>query len=47
MTFLAILAAAVEILGTVAFALSGSLTGIDKGLDFFGVTVLGAITAVG
>ena len=47
MDILAILAASVEIIGTIAFALSGSMTGIDRGLDFFGVTVLGAITAVG
>ncbi len=47
MDFLSILVPTVEILGTIAFALSGSLVGIDKGLDFFGVMVLGAITAVG
>ena len=47
MDILAILAASVEIIGTIAFALSGSMTGIDKGLDFFGVMVLGAVTAVG
>ncbi|MBR4879649.1 MAG: trimeric intracellular cation channel family protein [Clostridia bacterium] len=47
MDFLSILGRTVEILGTIAFALSGSLVGIDRGLDFFGVMVLGVITAVG
>jgi len=47
MDILSVIGPTVEILGTIAFALSGSLTGIDKGLDFFGVMVLGAITAVG
>lgn len=47
MYFFEFLTSAIEILGTIAFALSGTLVGIDKGLDFFGVMVLGAITAVG
>ena len=38
---------AIEILGTIAFSLSGTLVGIDRGLDFFGVIVLGCATSVG
>lgn len=38
---------AMEILGTVAFALSGSLVAISSGLDVFGVTFLACITAFG
>ncbi len=36
-----------EVLGTVAFAVSGALVAIDRGLDVFGVIVIGCITAVG
>lgn len=36
-----------EIIGTVAFAVSGALVGIEKKMDILGVTVLGATTAVG
>lgn len=36
-----------EILGTVAFTLSGVMTAIKKDLDLLGVVVLGTITAVG
>ncbi len=36
-----------EIAGTVAFAVSGALVAIGSGLDIFGVTFIGAITAVG
>jgi len=36
-----------EILGTVAFAISGTVVGMRHGLDVFGVSVLAAITAVG
>jgi len=36
-----------EILGTVAFTLSGVMTAIEKDLDLLGVVVLGTITAVG
>ncbi|MBR2783744.1 MAG: TRIC cation channel family protein [Firmicutes bacterium] len=38
---------AVEIIGTVAFALSGVLVGIKKDLDLFGVVMLGVIAATG
>ncbi len=36
-----------EILGTIAFAVSGAMVGIRRGMDVFGVTVLGVVTAVG
>lgn len=36
-----------EVLGTVAFAVSGALVAIDHGLDVFGVIFIGCITAVG
>lgn len=36
-----------EILGTMAFAISGALVAIEKRLDLFGVLFLGCITATG
>ena len=36
-----------EITGTVAFAVSGAMIAIERGLDVFGVVFLGMITAVG
>ncbi len=36
-----------ELMGTVAFAASGAMTGINCRMDAFGVCVLGVITAVG
>ncbi len=36
-----------ELLGTVAFAISGSLVAISSGLDIFGVSFLACITAFG
>ena len=36
-----------ELIGTVAFAVSGSLTAIERRLDFFGILVLAIFTAVG
>ena len=36
-----------ELIGTVAFAVSGAMVGLSKKMDIFGVTVLGIITAVG
>ena len=36
-----------EVVGSVFFAFSGALTAIEKGLDIFGVIVLGVTTAVG
>lgn len=36
-----------ELVGTVAFAISGSLVAIDKEMDLLGVMILGAVTAFG
>lgn len=36
-----------EILGTMAFAISGAMTGLRKNMDIFGVMILGITTAVG
>ena len=36
-----------EILGTIAFSISGAMIGIQKNMDLFGVLILGLITAVG
>lgn len=36
-----------EILGTMAFSLSGAMTAIRKNMDIFGVIILGITTAVG
>lgn len=36
-----------EIVGTVAFALSGAIIGLKKKMDIFGICVLGITTAVG
>ena len=36
-----------EILGTVAFSVSGAVVGIRKKMDILGIATLGAITAVG
>ena len=36
-----------ELIGTVAFSLSGTLTGIQKKMDLLGVMILGAVTATG
>ena len=36
-----------EIIGTIAFAISGALTGIQRKMDLFGINVLGITTAVG
>lgn len=36
-----------ELLGTISFAISGSMTAIKKETDFFGVLFLGVLTAVG
>ena len=37
----------VNLIGTVAFAASGALTGLKKGMDLFGGCILGLVTAVG
>lgn len=36
-----------EMIGTVAFAASGAILGIRKGMDIFGVCILGLTTACG
>ena len=36
-----------ELVGTAAFAVSGAMTGLRKGMDLMGVVILGLITAVG
>lgn len=36
-----------ELIGTVAFAMSGALVAIEKGLDYYGIGFLAIITAVG
>lgn len=36
-----------EIIGTVAFAISGAITGLKKKMDIFGVVILALVTAVG
>ena len=38
---------AFEILGTIAFAISGAVVAISKKMDIFGVAILGMTTAVG
>ncbi len=38
---------ALDILGTIAFAISGALVGTEKKMDIFGVVILGVTTAVG
>ena len=35
-----------ELVGTVAFALSGAMLAAHKGLDLFGVVFLGVVTAL-
>jgi len=36
-----------QLIGTVAFAISGAMTAMRKGMDLLGVAVLGLVTAVG
>lgn len=36
-----------EIIGTIAFAISGSIVAANKKMDVFGILILGLITAVG
>ena len=36
-----------DLIGTAAFAASGALAGIRRGMDLFGVLVLGMVTAIG
>lgn len=41
------LAFILEIIGTVAFAISGAMVALKKHMDIFGVAILGCVTAVG
>lgn len=36
-----------DLLGTIAFAISGALAGIEKRLDFFGVFIIALVTSIG
>ena len=36
-----------ELIGTFAFALSGAIIGVEKKLDYYGITILAIITALG
>ena len=36
-----------EIVGTVAFSISGAMLAIERSLDLFGVVFLGVVTAIG
>ena len=38
---------AMNAVGTVAFGVAGASKGVDRGLDYLGVTVLGVVTALG
>ncbi len=38
---------AIEIIGTIAFAITGVITALEKKFDIFGAIVLGTVTAVG
>ena len=38
---------ALEIIGTIAFAVSGAMTALKKKMDLFGVVILGLTTAIG
>jgi len=37
----------IEVIGTIAFSVSGSLIAISRSLDIFGVIIVGCVTAVG
>lgn len=37
----------VEIIGTIAFAMSGALTAIEKDLDYYGIGIFAITTSVG
>lgn len=44
---MAVLMLIVELAGTMAFAVSGAMTGLSKRMDIFGVAILGLTTATG
>ena len=37
----------IELIGTIAFSISGAMVGIRRKMDIFGVAILGMTTAVG
>ena len=37
----------IELVGAVAFAVSGAMVGLRRNMDIFGVAILGLVTAVG
>ena len=47
MNYSQMLVYSLEIIGTIAFAFSGALLGIQRKMDIFGVNVLGLTTAIG
>ena len=47
MDYLSIITFFMEMAGTVAFAASGAMVGVERNMDIFGVSVLGVVTAVG
>ena len=38
---------ALEIIGTIAFSVSGAMLGLQKKMDILGISILGLTTAVG
>lgn len=47
MDYQGIITFVMEMLGTIAFAASGAMVGVNRKMDIFGVSVLGVVTAVG
>ncbi|MDO5135648.1 MAG: TRIC cation channel family protein [Eubacteriales bacterium] len=47
MDYQGLLVFVMEMVGTVAFAASGAMVGAGRGMDVFGICVLGVVTAVG
>ena len=47
MEYQSIITLFMEMAGTVAFAASGAMVGVERNMDIFGVSVLGVVTAVG
>lgn len=47
MNYFSLFTLTAEIVGTISFSISGAVTAIKKGMDLFGVIILGLTTAVG
>ena len=47
MDYQSIMTFIMEMAGTIAFAASGAMVGVERNMDIFGVSVLGVATAVG